>query len=125
MMDRELDTLMKLPYAVEVTPDTATDGAMCYLATHPELPGCMSHGHTPGEAVANLDDARRLYLETLIEKDQPVPMPETVTSSGAARRHARIWKVLDPTPADDESLSNESIEINIHPAPVISRISAL
>lgn len=47
----------------------------CYVARHPELYGCMSHGTTPEEALANLRGVRALYLETLIENGITPPVP--------------------------------------------------
>ena len=35
-----------------------------YVAEAPELPGCMAHGETYSEAVANMQDAIRLWIET-------------------------------------------------------------
>lgn len=32
-----------------------------------ELLGCESHGTTPDEALENLEDAKRLYIESMIE----------------------------------------------------------
>jgi predicted RNase H-like HicB family nuclease len=75
----DLDTLAGLPYAVEVVADTTTDGERCHLASHPELPGCMAHGETAEEAVANLAEARQLYIATLLEHHQEVPLPAATT----------------------------------------------
>jgi predicted RNase H-like HicB family nuclease len=35
----------------------------------PELPGCHSHGKTVAEAMENLKDAVRLYLDVLMEEE--------------------------------------------------------
>ncbi|MDP2728187.1 MAG: type II toxin-antitoxin system HicB family antitoxin [Dehalococcoidia bacterium] len=90
MADASLDMYMNWSYAVEVVPDECTDGTLCYRANHPELPGCTSHGDTPEEAIQNLEDARRLYIETLLEKGIDIPLPRTKTSA--------IWTVLSPRP---------------------------
>lgn len=74
-MTKELDQYLWLPYAIQVIPDETTEGDVCYRAEHPELPGCMSHGATPEEAMQNLAGARRLYIETLLQLGQPVPKP--------------------------------------------------
>lgn len=63
------------PYTIVVAPEKCTDGSVCYLARHPELPGCMSHGDTPEEAISNLAEARRLVIEHLVETKQAVPKP--------------------------------------------------
>jgi predicted RNase H-like HicB family nuclease len=69
---------MNASYSIHVVPDETTDGEPCYLASHPELQGCMSHGATVGEALQNLEDARKLYLETLRELGQDIPPPSKV-----------------------------------------------
>jgi predicted RNase H-like HicB family nuclease len=66
---------MNTSYSVYVVPDETTDGEQCYLASHPELQGCMSHGRTIDEAVRNLDAARDLYVTTLQQLGQPIPPP--------------------------------------------------
>lgn len=77
-MTKELDQYLWLPYAIQVVPDETTEGEACYRAEHPELPGCMSHGATPEEAIQNLANARRLYIETLLQLGQPVPKPRYI-----------------------------------------------
>lgn len=52
-----------------VAHDESTDGEPLFIAIDPDLPGCMAHGATSDEAVANLTEARRLYLE-----DLPMPL---------------------------------------------------
>ena len=47
-----------------------------FVADVPELPGCMAHGSTPGEAVANAQDAMQLWLETAREFGDPIPEPK-------------------------------------------------
>lgn len=69
---------MSQAYSVHVVPDQTSEGADCYLAYHPELQGCMSHGDTVTEALKNLEDARTLYLETMRELGQEIPPPSTV-----------------------------------------------
>ena len=64
-----------LPYATRIVPDTC-DGAPCYLAVHPELRGCKAQGATPGEALANLAEAREDYLAALVEEGLDLPLPE-------------------------------------------------
>jgi len=41
-----------------------------YTATVPALPGCISEGDTRDEALANIEEAVRLYLEP-VDDDQP------------------------------------------------------
>ena len=63
-----------------------TEDTFAWMARHPDLPGCMSHGETPEEALANLADARALYIETRIERGLPVPGPESSPVTQASMR---------------------------------------
>jgi predicted RNase H-like HicB family nuclease len=96
-MARDIEDYIHLRYAVEVVPDSTTDGMPCYRASHPELPGCMAHGETPDEALANLEDAKRLYIETLLVKGLEVPLPVAPTGVMAGLVEAVIWTVLNPS----------------------------
>ncbi|MFA7269002.1 MAG: type II toxin-antitoxin system HicB family antitoxin [Sterolibacterium sp.] len=47
-----------------------------YIAEVPELPGCMAHGASRQEALANIDDAISLWLDTAHELGRAVPEPK-------------------------------------------------
>jgi len=49
------------------------DGA--FIAEVPELPGCMAHGDTQEDALANIKEAMRLWLDTAREFGDSVPEP--------------------------------------------------
>lgn len=103
-MSEILEEYMMLPYIVRVVPEPCTDGSMCYLAEHPELPGCMSHGETPEQALENLRDARHLYIETLLQKDQPVPKPQQIIEE--VEFQGVIWTVL-AAPSEVDTLTSK------------------
>jgi predicted RNase H-like HicB family nuclease len=46
-----------------------------FVVDVPELPGCMAHGATPGEAVNNAGDAIDLWIDTAKAERLPVPEP--------------------------------------------------
>ncbi len=46
-----------------------------FVVEVPELPGCLAHGTTPGEAVANAQDAIQLWIETARDSGRTVPTP--------------------------------------------------
>ena len=56
---------------IEIEPLSDEDGGG-YLATVPDLPGCMSDGETPDEARANVQDAIRAWLATAEQADRPI-----------------------------------------------------
>jgi predicted RNase H-like HicB family nuclease len=47
-----------------------------YVAEIPELPGCMAHGSTQEVALANANEAIRLWIDTAKEFGDPVPEPK-------------------------------------------------
>jgi len=50
-----------------------TDEDGIFVATVPSLPGCVSQGVTRAEAVHNIREAIAGYLESLRERDEPLP----------------------------------------------------
>jgi len=46
-----------------------------YVADVPELPGCMAHGNSHEEALANAKSAAELWLETAQEYGDEIPAP--------------------------------------------------
>jgi antitoxin HicB len=51
--------------------DQDEDGV--FVAECPSLPGCISQGKTRKQAVENIQDAIRGYLESLEKHDEPIP----------------------------------------------------
>ena len=47
-----------------------------FIAEVPELPGCMAHGDTQADALANANEAIQLWIDTAIEDGIPVPTPK-------------------------------------------------
>jgi antitoxin HicB len=64
----------KLEYPVLIEPLSAEDGGG-FLATVPDLPGCMSDGDTPEEALANVRDAVDAWIEEARRLGRTVPDP--------------------------------------------------
>jgi antitoxin HicB len=44
-----------------------------FVAECPSLPGCISQGKTRKEAIENIQDAIRGYLESLKKHNEPIP----------------------------------------------------
>ncbi|MEK6951916.1 MAG: type II toxin-antitoxin system HicB family antitoxin [Nanoarchaeota archaeon] len=44
-----------------------------YVAECPSLPGCISQGKTRTEALSNVKDAIKGYLESLKKHNEPIP----------------------------------------------------
>lgn len=48
-----------------------------FVAEVPTLPGCISQGQTRKEALANVQEAIELYIESLEAHGDPIPPPIT------------------------------------------------
>ncbi len=53
----------------------AVDDGGGFAASVPDLPGCMSDGETPEEAISNVQDAIRSWIETARETGRTIPAP--------------------------------------------------
>jgi len=67
--------LAKKPYTIVVYEDKTTTGEKIYLATHPELSGCMAQGETQDSAIKELESVTIEYIDSLIEDNLPIPEP--------------------------------------------------
>lgn len=65
---------MKPQYSIEIVPLSPADGGGC-LAKVAELPGCMSDGETPEEALGNVQDAIQSWVIAAKEWGHSVPAP--------------------------------------------------
>jgi antitoxin HicB len=63
-----------LDYPIVIEPLEASDGGG-FAAFVPDLPGCMSDGETQQEAIANVQDAIRVWIEAAEEMGRAVPPP--------------------------------------------------
>ena len=54
-----------------ITLETDEDGS--FVAECPSLPGCISQGKTRKEALKNIKDAIKGYLESLRKHNEPIP----------------------------------------------------
>jgi len=48
-----------------------------YVASVPQLEGCMAHGDTPEQALHEVSIAQRLWLKVAAEHGDPIPEPTT------------------------------------------------
>ncbi len=82
-------------YPVTIRPLLAGEGTG-FLIEYPDLPGCISDGTTPEGAIINGRDAVKTYLQGCAKFGDPIPKPNTTSSSGQWRQrvprsiHARL-----------------------------------
>jgi predicted RNase H-like HicB family nuclease len=53
-----------------------SDEDQAYIAEVPELPGCAAHGATQEAALARVNAAIGLWVDTAKESGDPVPQPK-------------------------------------------------
>jgi len=74
---KTIDEYMKLPYTVELIPDTDEGG---FTASIPALPGCLSVGDTVEDAYRNIEDAKHEWLTAAVEEGISIPEPDFIES---------------------------------------------
>ncbi len=52
-----------------------------YVASIPELPGCMAHGKTREAALKEIAVAKDLWIETALEVGKKIPEPMLLSAS--------------------------------------------
>ncbi len=65
---------LSLPYKIELSPLSLKEGGG-YFAAIPLLKGCHSDGKTPDEAVVNLREAQRAWIESALKHGDVIPKP--------------------------------------------------
>lgn len=103
---KTLEEYMKLPYKLEIVPDTEESG---FVASYPELPGCISCGETITDAVLNIEDAKKEWLKAAIEEKISINEPEDIESYSGQFK-LRIPKSLHKTLA--ENSKKEGVSMN-------------
>jgi len=69
---KTIEEYLQLPYTIEMI----RQSNQSWFVSIKELPGCMSQGDTPEEAVAMIHDAMRAWVEVALEDGYPIPEPQ-------------------------------------------------
>lgn len=96
-MMKTLNEYLNMPYRMEIVPNTAEGG---YIASFPELCGCITCGETVEKAVANAIDAKKEWLAAAIEDGIDIPTPET-SENYSGQFKLRLPKSLHKQLAED------------------------
>ena len=83
-----------IEYPLELRPLSDEEGGG-WLVSYPDLPGCMSDGETPEQAMANGKDALEAWLNATVEVGREIPTPGALPSGKFITRvprslHARL-----------------------------------
>lgn len=105
-MMKTIEEYLALPYRLELVPDVDEGG---FVASYPELPGCLSVGETIEEAVANAADAKRAWIEAAIADGITISDPKD-SDAYSGQFKIRIPKSLHKALA--EHSKQEGISMN-------------
>lgn len=79
---KTLDFYLGLSYSVTVFPETCTDGSTSYVARITELPDCESHGDTRSQALLHLEEAKTMFISSMLEDGIDPPLPRAESLNG-------------------------------------------
>ncbi len=82
---RTAEAYAELPYRISLVPDRSKYGTRGWFAEVEELPGAMSQGRTPDEAVERVRDAMLGWISVALEDGKEIPLP-------------REWRQVDASP---------------------------
>jgi antitoxin HicB len=79
---KNAEDYLDLPYHYRLVRSETGEGEAGWFAEVEELPGCMSQGETPAEAIERVQDAMLGWISVAIEDgiEIPTPRPETATA---------------------------------------------
>ena len=103
-MEKNIDYYMSLPYEIMII--RSPEGG--YVATIPELPGCITQGDTRLEVLEMIEDAQRCWLEAALEDEDDIPEPDFERYNG--RLKLRIPKSLHRKLS--ECATSEGVNLN-------------
>ena len=102
--EKNLQYYATLPYEISVIP--SPEGG--YVATIPDLPGCITQGDTRLEVLEMIEDAKLCWLEAALDMGQPIDEPDFDRYNG--RLNLRIPKSLHRKLAENAKL--EGVNLN-------------
>jgi antitoxin HicB len=72
---KRAEDFLELPYHFVMTPDRWDDGTPGWLIEVAELPGCVSQGASPDEAVERIHDAMLSWIDVVLQDGAEIPLP--------------------------------------------------
>ena len=112
-IEREVKRYMALPYHIELIPDEGE-----WVVAIPELPGCLSQGETPEEAIKMIREAQRLWLQVALEDGRPIPAPRP-EEDYSGRFNVRVPKGLHRDLV--RAAEAEGVSLNLFVATALAR----
>lgn len=118
-MTKTLDDYLNMSYRMEIVKDEQEGG---YVASYPDLPGCITCAETIQDVVENAADAKRAWLEAAIEEGVEINEPDSLEEYSGQFK-LRIPRSLHRSLA--EHSKREGISMNQYCAYLLSRNDAL
>ena len=103
---KTIEYYMNLPYRLELVPDTEEGG---FVASYPELRGCLTSGETAEAALKNAQDSKREWLAAALEDGYEISEP-TSDEEYSGQFKLRLPKSLHRALA--ENSKREGISMN-------------
>lgn len=103
---KKLNDYLSLNYRMEIVADEEEGG---FVASYPDLPGCLSCGETLEDAVKNIQDAKIAWLTAAIEEGVEIKEPERLEDYSGQFK-LRIPKTLHRSLA--ENAKKEGVSMN-------------
>jgi antitoxin HicB len=104
---------LKYPVSIEEAPEGG------YFVQIKDLPGCFSQGETMDETLENIEEARRLWLESMYEDGNDIPLPGAAEDQYSGKFNVRIPKSLHRKL--DEIAEQEGVSLNHYLVSTLSR----
>lgn len=117
---KTLDDYLELPYRIAIVHDRDEEGNEGFVAEVEELPGAISQGSTPEEAVANVYDAMAGWISVALEDGREIPEPRE-PDSYSGRFVLRLPRGLHAELA--RQAEREGVSLNQYVATVLASAS--
>jgi|SRR5436189_1284767 len=113
-ISKKVEQYVALPYRIELIKDE--EG---WFVSIPELPGCISQGETPEEALEMIRDAQRLWLQVALEDGDEIPQPAEMEHSFSGKFNVRVTKDLHRMLVHEAE--RQGVSLNLYVATTLAR----
>jgi antitoxin HicB len=105
MKNKSLEYYLSLPYTISLK--RYDDQGGYWVARILELPYCITHGATKEEALIDIEDTKKDWLESNIEDGLPIPEPAKYTGQYHLRMPPTLHEALTLKAAAEEVSLNQ------------------
>ncbi len=113
--NKQLAYYLTLDYTIRLK----KNGDESYFVEVEELPGCFSEADSKQEALVMIEDAKKVWIETALERSIAIPEPAQNDYSG--KLHLRLPKFLHRVLA--HQAKREGVSLNTYITSSLSRMS--